>query len=68
MNIGFIGLGNVGGKLAGSLMRNGKNVSVHDLNKNFVKSFIKSLVKNSLTKAIKPRSAYNTWALNSSRG
>ena len=23
MNIGFIGLGNVGGKLAGSLLRNG---------------------------------------------
>ena len=46
MKIGFIGLGNVGGKLAGSLMRNGKNVSVHDLNKNFVKSFVERGAKD----------------------
>jgi 3-hydroxyisobutyrate dehydrogenase len=32
MNIGFIGLGNVGGKLAGSLIRNGHDVTVLDLN------------------------------------
>ncbi|MEP5633627.1 MAG: NAD(P)-dependent oxidoreductase [Tateyamaria sp.] len=32
MKIGFIGLGNVGGKLSGSLLRNGHDVSVHDLN------------------------------------
>lgn len=31
MKIGFIGLGNVGGKLSGSLLRNGKEVHVHDL-------------------------------------
>ena len=31
MKIGFIGLGNVGGKLAGSLMRNGHDVMVRDL-------------------------------------
>ena len=31
MKIGFIGLGNVGGKLAGSLLRNGKDLTVHDL-------------------------------------
>jgi 3-hydroxyisobutyrate dehydrogenase len=31
--IGFIGLGNVGGKLAGSLVRNGWPVTVRDLNK-----------------------------------
>lgn len=31
MKIGFIGLGNVGGKLSGSLVRNGQNVVVHDL-------------------------------------
>lgn len=36
MKIGFIGLGNVGGKLSGSLLRNGHDVSVHDLNANFV--------------------------------
>lgn len=31
MKIGFIGLGNVGGKLAGSLVRNGFDVGVYDL-------------------------------------
>ncbi len=31
MQIGFIGLGNVGGKLAGSVLRNGFNLTVHDL-------------------------------------
>ncbi len=31
MKIGFIGLGNVGGKLCGSLLRNGCDVMVHDL-------------------------------------
>ena len=33
MNIGFIGLGNVGGKLAGSLIRNGYSLSVRDLDR-----------------------------------
>ncbi len=33
MRIGFIGLGNVGGKLAGSLLRNGHDLEVHDLNR-----------------------------------
>jgi len=32
MRIGFIGLGNVGGKLAGSLLRNGHDLQVHDVN------------------------------------
>lgn len=31
MKVGFIGLGNVGGKLCGSLIRNGCDVEVHDL-------------------------------------
>jgi 3-hydroxyisobutyrate dehydrogenase len=31
MKVGFIGLGNVGAKLAGSLVRNGLEVTVHDL-------------------------------------
>ena len=31
MKVGFIGLGNVGGKLAGSLLRNGVDLMVHDL-------------------------------------
>ncbi len=32
MKIGFIGLGNVGAKLAGSLLRNGFDLTVHDIN------------------------------------
>ena len=36
MKIGFIGLGNVGGKLSGSLLRNGIDLHVHDLNPDFV--------------------------------
>ena len=31
MRVGFIGLGNVGGKLASSLLRNGFELMVHDL-------------------------------------
>ena len=40
MKIGFIGLGNVGGKLSGSLLRNGVDLSVHDLNTEFVTDFV----------------------------
>ncbi len=39
MKIGFIGLGNVGGKLAGSLLRNGADLTVHDLNGDLVEEF-----------------------------
>ena len=40
MKIGFIGLGNVGGKLSGSLLRNGIDLSVHDLNADFVEKSV----------------------------
>lgn len=40
MKIGFIGLGNVGGKLAGSLIRNGYDVTVRDLDKTVAESFL----------------------------
>ena len=40
MKIGFIGLGNVGGKLSGSLLRNGVDLRVHDLNADLVAKFI----------------------------
>ncbi|MEM7296136.1 MAG: NAD(P)-dependent oxidoreductase, partial [Pseudomonadota bacterium] len=40
MEIGFIGLGNVGGKLAGSLIRNGHQVVVHDLDASLVDTFV----------------------------
>ena len=33
MKVGFIGLGNIGGKLAGSLLRNGFDLTVRDLNR-----------------------------------
>ena len=31
MKVGFVGLGSVGGKLAGSVLRNGFDLAVHDL-------------------------------------
>ena len=40
MKIGFIGLGNVGGKLSGSLLRNGHAVAVHDLDPKLVQTAI----------------------------
>lgn len=41
MKIGFIGLGNVGGKLSGSLLRNGFDLTVRDLDQNLVQKFVK---------------------------
>lgn len=40
MRVGFIGLGNVGGKLAGSLLRNGVDLRVHDLDAGLVQRFV----------------------------
>ncbi len=40
MKIGFIGLGNVGGKLAGSLLRNGFDLTVRDLDKAAAQPFL----------------------------
>ena len=42
MRVGFIGLGNVGGKLAASLLRNGKQLTVLDLNKDAAQPFLNS--------------------------
>ena len=39
MKIGFIGLGNVGGKLAHSLLRNKFELTVRDLDENLTKNF-----------------------------
>ncbi len=40
MKIGFIGLGNVGGKLAGSILRNGHDLTVRDLNRELAEPFL----------------------------
>ncbi len=40
MKIGFIGLGNVGGKLAGSLIRNGHDVVVRDLDEALAAEYV----------------------------
>ena len=40
MKVGFIGLGNVGGKLAKSLLRNEFDLTVRDLDKDITKSFL----------------------------
>ena len=40
MRIGFIGLGNVGGKLAGSILRNGFELTVRDLDRSLAETFL----------------------------
>ena len=40
MKIGFIGLGNVGAKLAGSLLRNGFDLTVRDLDRRLAEPFL----------------------------
>jgi 3-hydroxyisobutyrate dehydrogenase len=40
MKVGFIGLGSVGAKLAGSLLRNGVDLAVHDLDEAAVARFV----------------------------
>ena len=45
MKVGFIGLGNVGGKLAGSLLRNKFDLTVRDLDENLTKPFLKQGAK-----------------------
>ena len=40
MKVGFIGLGNVGGKLAGSLLRNGVDLTIRDLNRDIAQPFL----------------------------
>ena len=45
MKIGFIGLGNVGGKLAGNLLRKGFDLTVRDLNEQTLRPFIEKGAK-----------------------
>lgn len=45
MKVGFIGLGNAGGKLAGSLLRNGKDLTVLDLDKEVAAPYLESGAK-----------------------
>ena len=45
MKIGFIGLGNVGGKLAGSLIRNNFDVTVREIDENLTNEFKKQGAK-----------------------
>ena len=40
MKVGFIGLGNVGGKLAGSLLRNGVDLMVLDIDQSAIEPFV----------------------------
>ena len=49
MKIGFIGLGNVGGKLAGSLMRNGFALTVRELDRGIAQPFLDAGAKWSET-------------------
>jgi 3-hydroxyisobutyrate dehydrogenase len=47
MRVGFIGLGNVGGKLAGSLLRNGHDLMVCDLEPSAVEPFARGGARSS---------------------
>jgi len=49
MQIGFIGLGNVGSKLGGSLLRNGFDLRVLDLNHSLVSDFVERGAKSAAT-------------------
>ncbi|MGJ8611480.1 MAG: NAD(P)-dependent oxidoreductase, partial [Octadecabacter sp.] len=46
MKVGFVGLGSVGGKLAGSVLRNGFDLSVFDLDADAVAGFVARGAKN----------------------
>ena len=45
LRVGFIGLGNVGGKLAGSLLRNGIDLTVRDLDPAIAQPFLEGGAK-----------------------
>ena len=45
MKIGFIGLGNVGAKLAGSILRNGHDLTVRDLDRDAAQPFLQKGAK-----------------------
>lgn len=47
--VGFVGLGNVGGKLAGSLLRNGYSVVVRDLEADLVAEFVEGGARSAET-------------------
>jgi 3-hydroxyisobutyrate dehydrogenase len=49
MRVGFIGLGNVGAKLAGSLLRNGIALSIHDLDAAAVAGFVSQGAKDGVS-------------------
>jgi len=55
--IGFIGLGNVGGKLAGSLLRHGLDLTVRDLNAELEAGFVRRGARRAASPAELARSA-----------
>jgi len=56
MKMGFVGLGNVGGKLAGSLLRNGVDLRVLDLDTDRVAEFVSKGAKRADSPAMLMRS------------
>ena len=60
--IGFIGLGNVGSKVANNILKQGYNLHVHDLNKNLSKELISkgAIWCNSIERLIKNTSVFIT--------
>ena len=69
MKIGFIGLGNVGGKLASSLFRNKFDLTVFDLDKSVADEFKSKGVKvaNSIGDLVKNAVSYTHLTLPTKR-
>ncbi len=51
MKVGFVGLGNVGAKLASSLLRNGIDLAVHDLDAQAVAAFVAKGARDGISPA-----------------
>ena len=61
MKVGFIGLGNAGGKLAGSLLRNDVELTVRDLDKTTAKNLLKEGVAPEMARMVLPQNLYTEW-------
>ena len=55
LNIGFIGLGNVGSKIAYNIIKNGYDLYIYDINKKIIKNLVSNgaILCNSINELIK---------------
>jgi 3-hydroxyisobutyrate dehydrogenase and related beta-hydroxyacid dehydrogenases len=57
LKVGFIGLGNVGAKLAGSVLRNGFDLTVRDLDSSKTSEFIRAGASHAQSPKEEPEAA-----------